>query len=197
VKIQKVSVVPFLWGILAGLAAGVITAVCGNAAKLENRIAAGVSIGVIVMIIGMFLAPTVLFYISKKKAPARLQKMGFTLSHTFHGSSNVLFLDQSPGMLAVRFRMIPSLPQTISAKDVEKAWTDDGMRGSGKLAGTYGVSFLFTVGTTTLRFYTFQSTGNRARRFAPNSREVLEGVSKADLMVQAIMQAKQTAAGVR
>jgi len=74
-------------------------------------------------------------------------------------------------------------------KRVERAWVDDGKSGAGIFAGSGRVSFLFTVDGIKVRVNTFTSN----QRWRMDSEYILTGISKADMMVKIIEEAKTKA----
>lgn len=72
------------------------------------------------------------------------------------------------------------------ASRIEKAWVDDGKHGAGFMAGSSRVSFLFLVDGVKVRVDTFTSN----RRWRMDSDYILTGVSKADVVVQSLKEAK-------
>ena len=73
---------------------------------------------------------------------------------------------------------------------IQRAWVDDGAAGGGFLRGSSRVSFLFQVDGVKIRVDTFTSN----KRWRMDSDYILTGISKADVMVEVLEQAKQRSA---
>ncbi len=71
-------------------------------------------------------------------------------------------------------------------KDVK---VDDGKHGSGFMEGSSQVSFLFTVDDVRVRVYTFRSN----QRFRMDDKYILTGISKADVMLKSLNEARANA----
>ena len=122
----------------------------------------------------------------KKKMFKELDHTGFIRNNTFNGRSCTVVVDEEQGRLALQFFWNPSQYYVLPASRISKAWVDDGKSGAGVLAGSSRVSFLFIVDGIKVRVNTFTSN----QRWRMDSDYILTGISKADLMVQVLMNAK-------
>lgn len=117
-----------------------------------------------------------------------LNTQGFTCSHTFNADGSTLIVDLAHDQVALIFRWNPGKVYVRPASALSNVRVDDGRSGAGPLAGSSRVSFLFTVEGTKVRVNTFTSN----RRWRMDSDYILTGISKADVMVEAL-----TAAGAK
>ncbi len=81
----------------------------------------------------------------------------------------------------------PFEPYIVSANRVTKTWVDDGKSGFGIFEGSGRVSFLFTIDDTKIRVNTFTSN----TRWRMDSEYILTGISKADMMVEVLENARK------
>ena len=132
------------------------------------------------------IGPGLIWRVRKKALARQLDQVHFTRSQTFHGSTETVVADTEQGEIALLFFWNPFQPYTLSASQVDRAWTDEGAAGSGFLRGTSRVSFLFEIDGIKIRVNTFISN----QRWKMNDAKVLEGISKADLWVQVLDQAR-------
>lgn len=122
---------------------------------------------------------------TKKKKLAELDAQGFVRNHTFNADGCTVAVDLKAGKIAVLFRWNPGKVYVRPAGSITKVWVDDGRGGAGFLEGSSRVSFLFTVEGMTIRVNTFTSN----KRWKMDSDYILTGISKADLMVEALQAA--------
>lgn len=127
----------------------------------------------------------ILYKQAQKKLTAELDQMGFQRNHTFYGSSNMVAIDVTNGKIALLFFWNPFQNFVISASRVSKAWVDDGRSGTGFMAGSSRVSFIFDVDGVKIRVNTFTSN----QRWRMDSNYILTGISKADMMVKILEEA--------
>ncbi len=129
-------------------------------------------------------------FIFKKKTTYKLSQefkaQGYKANQTFYGRGKTVMLDIDKGMLGLAFYWNPFQVYIIPAPRVEKAWTDDGKMGSGFMEGSSRVSFLCIVDGVKIRVDTFTSN----QRFRMDDKHILTGISKADMMVKSIEEAK-------
>lgn len=137
------------------------------------------------------LGPTTIWKMKKKKMVKDLDAQGFNRNQTFYGSSQTVVVDIRQGKVALLFFWNPFELFVLPAKRINKAWTEDGAGGAGFLRGTSRVSFLFLVDKVKVRVNTFTSN----QRWKMEDPKILEAISKADMMVQVLDEAKQ-ASGV-
>lgn len=144
----------------------------------------------IVLIFGPFVFGFLLYFFSwrflKKRNQAKteeqlseLQKSGFVTNVTFNGSCKVM-VDTEQRMLALQFGLNPSCCYVLPAGRITKAWVNDGKKGRWIFAGSREVSFRFMVDGVKVKVPTFFSN----QRYAMNSKEIMTGISKADVMVE-------------
>ncbi len=112
---------------------------------------------------------------------------GYKRNNTFYGRGKTVILDVDQGMLGICFYWNPWKSYILPAARVTKAWTDDGKRGSGFMEGSQQVSFVFIIDDVTVRVNTFTSN----QRFRMDDKRILTGISKADMMVKCIEDAKK------
>lgn len=119
---------------------------------------------------------------------AKLEESGFVPNHTFNADGCTLIVDLVNGQVALIFRWNPGKAYIRPAAALSNVRVDDGRGGAGFLEGSSRVSFLFTVDNMTIRVNTFTSN----KRWRMDSDYILTGISKADVMVEAL-----TAAGAK
>lgn len=122
---------------------------------------------------------------TKAKRLAELEAQGFTCNQTFNADGCTVSVDLNKGQIAVLFRWNPGKIYVRPASEITKVWVDDGRGGAGFLEGSSRVSFLFTVDGMTIRVNTFTSN----KRWRMDSDYILTGISKADMMVEALQAA--------
>lgn len=123
----------------------------------------------------------------RKKFEKELDQIGFTRNQTFYGDGCTVIIDMNKGNMGLIFFWNPFLTYTFPVKRITKAWVDDGKSGVGFLAGSSRVSFLFTVDEIKIRVNTFTSN----QRWRMDSDYILTGISKADMMIKMIDEAKK------
>ncbi|MCI9223210.1 MAG: hypothetical protein HFF22_07585 [Oscillospiraceae bacterium] len=138
-------------------------------------------------VVWWLFGPSTIWKLRKKAMEQQLDQQGFTRNQTFYGSTHTVVVDIRKGVIALLFFWNPFESFIIPASRVTKAWTDDGAAGSGFLRGTSRVSFLFLIDGIKLRVDTFTSN----QRWKMNDEHVLTGISKADMWVQVLAEAKE------
>ena len=128
-----------------------------------------------------------LFKRNSKNFEKTLDETGFKRAHTFYGRGKTVFIDTENGKIGLVFFWNPTKTYTVPASKVESAWVDDGKGGVGFMEGSSRVSFLFTIDGIKIRVDTFTSN----QRFRMDSDYILKGISKAELMVKMIEEAKK------
>lgn len=123
----------------------------------------------------------------RKKLIRELEGSGFHANHTFDSDGCTVIVDIQQGKLALVFFWNPFQSYVLPASRITKIWTDDGKTGMGPLAGSSRVSFLFTIDGIRIRVNTFTSN----RRWRMDSEYILTGISKADMMAEALTEAKE------
>lgn len=121
----------------------------------------------------------------KDKTLAELETNGFTPNHTFNADGCTVSVDLNRGKIALLFRWNPTKAYIRPASALSNVRVDDGRHGAGILAGSSRVSFLFTVDGASIRVNTFTSN----RRWQMNSDYIVNGVSKAEAMAEALIAA--------
>lgn len=121
-----------------------------------------------------------------KKLERAMDEQGLARNQTFNGRGCTVCLDMDRGMVGLAFFWNPFTYYILPASRIGKTWVDDGCMGAGVMKGSSQVSFLFQVDDVKVRVYTFSSN----RRWRMDSDYILTGISKADLMVEAIESAK-------
>lgn len=124
----------------------------------------------------------------RDKTLAALSADGFDPSHTFNADGCTVAADLNQGKVALVFRWNPKKAYVRPASALTELRVDDGRGGVGFLEGSSRVSFLFRVEGMKIRVNTFTSN----KRWRMDSDYILTGISKADVMVEAL-----TAAGAR
>lgn len=133
------------------------------------------------------LGPTTIWKMRKKKMVKDLEAQGFNRNQTFYGSNQTVVVDVRQGNVALLFFWNPFELFVLPASRISKAWTEDGAGGAGFLRGTSRVSFLFMVDNAKVRVNTFTSN----QRWKMEDPKILEAVSKADMMVQVLDEARR------
>ena len=128
-----------------------------------------------------------LFKRKKKALEKELDEQGFSRNQTFYGDGCMVVIDTNKGNMALLFFWNPFEKQIFPVSRIEKAWVDDGRSGAGFLEGSSRVSFLFKVDGITVRVNTFTSN----QRWRMDTDYILTGISKADMMVKVIEDAKK------
>lgn len=142
------------------------------------------------LIFGPFLFGFLLYLLSWKSIKKRnlaktgeqlseLEKSGFVTNISFNGSCKVM-VDTTQHLIALQFGLNPSCCFVLPADRITKAWVNDGKKGRWFLEGSREVSFLFLVDGVRVKVPTFFSN----QRYAMNSKEILTGISKADVMAE-------------
>ncbi len=127
-----------------------------------------------------------LYSMRTKKMEKELDGAGFSRNHTFVADGCTVIVDQENGKLAILFRWNPFRYYVFPASRISKTWVNDGKTGTGIFAGSSRVSFLFLVDGIKIRVNTFISN----RRWAMDHKYILEGISKADMMVEVLNDAR-------
>ncbi len=125
----------------------------------------------------------------QKEFERQLDEDKFERNQTFYGSGNMVVVDIKHGKIGLLFFWNPFESYVVSAKKVSKAWVDDGKSGAGVFAGSGRVSFLFKIDDIKVRINTFTSN----QRWRMDSEYILTGISKADMMVQVLEEARSKA----
>lgn len=126
------------------------------------------------------------FYEKSRDAQiAKLEESGFVCNHTFNADGCTLIVDLDNGRIALIFRWNPNKVYVRPASALSNVCVDDGRGGAGFMEGSSRVSFLFLVDGMRIRVNTFTSN----KRWRMDSDYILTGISKADVMVEALVAA--------
>ena len=187
IKVKKVNVVYLLSYIFAPI---LICAICfGIGMKFFPKGN---------MAVVLFMGPSILSFIwwafggrtiykkNQKKLEQQLNESGFERNHTFYGNGSMIVVDIVNGKIALLFFWNPFEIFVLPASRITKTWVDDGKSGIGIMEGSGRVSFLFTVDDVKVRINTFTSN----QRFRMDSEYILTGISKADMMVNVLEEAR-------
>ena len=145
---------------------------------------ASYSVPLVLSVVWWIFGPTTIWSQNKKKMMKTLTAQGFNRNQTFYGSNQTVAVDIRQGKVALLFFWNPFDLYVLSASRITKGWTEDG---AGFLRGTSRVSFLFLIDDIKIRVNTFTSN----QRWKMDDPKILEAVSKADMMVQVLNEAKQ------
>lgn len=189
-KIKKVNplyLLAYIW--LPLMIAGVVI---GVSVKLISNSGVGTIVNAVAFlgVIFWYAIGGEKFYKSLvKKIEAKLDAEGFKRNQTFYGKSQTVIVDIAGGRIASVFFWNPFKYYITSASKIEKAWVDDGKRGSGFTEGSQRVRFCFTFEGNRMNIDTFISN----QRLKMTDKRILDGISKADLMVETLNRAKANA----
>lgn len=128
-------------------------------------------------------------FIFKKKRnlfEEELDKKGFKRNQTFYADGSMVAVDIENGKIGVLFFWNPFQTFVLPANRITNIRVDDGRSGSGFMEGSSRVSFLFNVDDVKIRVNTFTSN----QRWRMDSDYILTGISKADLMVKILEEAR-------
>lgn len=123
----------------------------------------------------------------QKEFERSLDESGFARNQTFYAGSNMVVIDEKEGKIGLLFFWNPFETYVLPASRVGKIWVDDGKSGAGIFAGSARVSFLFEIDEIKIRINTFTSN----QRWRMDSEYILTGISKADMMVKVLEEAKK------
>lgn len=131
---------------------------------------------------------SLIFKQKTKELEKRFEAGGYRRNQTFYGRGQTVVLDVEKGMMGVIFFWNPFQNYILPASRISRAWTDDGRGGAGFMEGSSRVSFIFTIDQKIdVRVNTFMSN----QRWRMDDKRILTGISKADLMVKNIEEAKK------
>lgn len=186
-KIQKVNIVYALLVILIPLAI-MIGLLVASILWIEGD--AGIalwSVGIIGGILWFIIGPDQIYRKKRDKRMKELDASGYVRNHTFNADGCTVAVDVAHGKIAMVFKWNPSNCFVLPANRITNVWVDDGKM----MGGTRRVSFLFIVDGVKVRVNTFTSN----RSWSMKSNYVLEALSKADMMIERLQAAYQTAQG--
>lgn len=183
-KLQKINIVYLLLNIFGPVLVMVAAVVLGVILPQQVGMIFAMAGFAFAVIWWSFLGRKV-YDSTKEKKLAELEAQGFTRNHTFNADGCTVSVDLNKGQIAILFRWNPGKIYVRPANRISKVWVDDGRGGAGFLEGSSRVSFLFTVDGMTIRVNTFTSN----KRWRMDSDYILTGISKADMMVEALQAA--------
>ena len=137
-------------------------------------------------VIWWIFAGKIMYKQTQKKFEKMLNEKGFERNHTFYGAGCTVVVDVVHGDIAWAFFWNPFQYFIQPASRISKTWVDDGKTGVGIFAGSGRVSFLFTIDNIKIRVNTFTSN----QRWRMDSEYILTGISKADMMVNVLEEAR-------
>lgn len=187
-KIKKRDVTYMLINILVPF---VIFAVCILISVLvedRNVMSGAMGVAMVALFGGILWLAIGTDLIYKKQAQKRLAELdaaGFTRNHTFTADGCTVVVDVARGNIAMIFKWNPFQYSMVPASRITRMWVDDGKT----MGGTSRVSFLFVVDDVKVRVNTF--TSNKV--WSMKSNYVLEAISKADMMIESLKAAYNTA----
>lgn len=184
-KIQKVNIVYALLVILIPLII-MIGLLAASILWIEGD--AGIalwSVGIIGGILWFIIGPDQIYRKKRDKRMKELDASGYVRNHTFNADGCTVAVDVAHGKIAMVFKWNPSNCFVLPANRITNVWVDDGKM----MGGTRRVSFLFIVDGVKVRVNTFTSN----RSWSMKSNYVLEALSKADMMIERLQAAYQTA----
>lgn len=145
----------------------------------------------ILAIIWWVFGGSVIFKKKTKDLEKRFTDEGYRRNQTFYGRGQTVTLDVEKGIMGIVFFWNPFKTYILPASRISRAWTDDGKMGAGFMEGSSRVSFIFTIDQNiNVRVNTFMSN----QRFRMDDKRILTGISKADLMVKNIEEARANSA---
>lgn len=151
------------------------------------------------IVISIFMLASILWWaigikkVHDKKKEEKLKELdstGFIRNHTFNSDNCTVAVDVEHGKIALTFKWNPTQCYVMPANKITKMWVDDGKT---PLGGTSRVSFLFIVDGMKIRVNTFISN----KVWSMKSSQVLEAISKADMMVETLKASAQTACNIQ
>lgn len=192
-QVKKINYAYLLGYIFIPLAIAAVSVLIGYLFFYEGGTGAGICFAVIpfIAVLWWIFAGRNIYKLGKKRMIKQLDEMGIDRRQIFYSDGCVVSMDIKQSKIGLIFFWNPFTVQVVPASRVTKAWTDDGAMGAGFTRGTSRVSFLFLIDGIKIRVNTFISN----QRWKMNDQKVLEGISKADLWVQVLDQARQQGAG--
>lgn len=184
-KIQKVNIVYALLIILIPLAI-IIGLLVASVLWIEGDTGVALwSVGIIGGMLWFIIGPDQIYRKKREKRMKELDASGYVRNHTFNADGCTVAVDVAHGKIAMVFKWNPSNCFVLPANRITNVWVDDGKM----MGGTRRVSFLFIVDGVKVRVNTFTSN----RSWSMKSNYVLEALSKADMMIERLQAAYQTA----
>ncbi len=134
-------------------------------------------------LIFIIIAPGLFYSIKRKKIAEELKAKGFNVNYTFTGRSLMFYMDYQNKQMAFFYKMNPTKVQIFPLSEAKNPRVNDFKQGKGFMEGSSFVALEFDVFGKRQRIYTFTSN----KRFAMNSPQILDGISKADFMCEQIL----------
>lgn len=188
-KVKKIN-----WMYLLGYIFGPILVMALCISLTAMRVLPDNSIGTAIFFVGIVgpiifwsMGGNFIFKMQKKKMVTSLDAAKFHRNHTFSAGGVEVVIDQVDKKVALKFFWNPFETFVFPVSKIENARVDDGRSGIGILEGSSRVSFLFEVDRVKIRVNTFVSN----QRWKMNSDYILTGISKADMMVSILNDAKK------
>lgn len=187
-KIQKTNIVYLLSYIFIPLVVAAFSILIGALCFKDGGTGAVITFMLIpiIAVVWWIFGGSLIFRQQTRELEQKFASEGYRRNHTFYGRGKTVVLDINKGMIGLVFYWNPGKFYILPASRVNKAWVDDGKMGSGFMEGSSRVSFLFTIDDIKVRVDTFTSN----QRFRMDDKHILTGISKADMMVQRIEEAK-------
>ncbi len=187
-KIQKINIFYLLGYIFIPLLVSALSILLGALCFKDGGTGAVITFMVIpiLAVVWWIFGGSFIFRKQTRDLEQKFASEGHKRNHTFYGRGKTVVLDIAKGMMGLVFYWNPGKFYILPASRVRKAWVDDGKMGSGFMEGSSRVSFLFEVDDIKVRVDTFTSN----QRFRMDDKHILTGISKADMMVQSIEEAK-------
>ncbi len=182
-KLKKVNV-PYLLG---NILIPPLLVVVGLVVGVRLAGVAGASIFVVCFVVAFLWWPLGRKLAGRKRNRMlqALENTDFEPSHTFNSKGCTTVVDLVHGQVALLFRWNPGKIYVRPASALSNVYVHDGRGGAGILEGSSQVSFRFTVEGINVKVNTFTSN----RRWRMDSDYILTGISKADVMVEALVSA--------
>ena len=188
-KVQKTNIL-YLLGYILGPAAIAAASIGLGALCFPKGGTGAVITFMIIPLIAVawwIFAGSLIFKQKTKEFEKEFSAKGYKRNHTFYGRGKTVVLDIEQGIVGLVFFWNPFQTYILPASRIEKAWVDDGKMGAGFMEGSSRVSFLFIIDGIKVRVDTFTSN----QRFRMDDEHILTGISKADMMVKNIEEAKK------
>ncbi len=184
-QIKKLNVGYLLFYIFIPLVVGAIFTALSFWALQDDTVAMMVMVIVLCCIFWWSLCPGIVYNNTRKKYLAELDARGFIRNYTFKGDGCTVAVNLQNGQIAMIFKWNPRQYFVLPANHITNLWVDDGKM----LGGSSRVSFLFILDGVKVRVNTF--TSNRV--WSMKSNYIVEGISKANIMVENLRQASAAA----
>lgn len=187
-RIQKVDALYLLGNIFIPLIGAIVINVVGALFLGSFGIMLGLAAMLFAILWWAILGKSV-YNKGKESKLSELDDSGFVRNHTFLGDGCTVAIDIEHKQIALLFRWNPKKVYIRPASALSRVHTEDGKTGSGVFAGSARVRFCFVVEQIRINVNTFTSN----QRFPMNSEHILTGISKADMVVEALVAAGATA----